>query len=294
MTTSPILFQYEGDGAFTAMLRFRPRCDAEFVVHEVYRLDRIDERSEASHGHYFATLNDKWMSLPDKMAVSFPTVEALRKHALIMCGFRRERKFAMSSKIEARKLAAQLKPQFPEDDYTIISVHDTVVVEWKAISQSRQAMPEKGQFQRSKQAVLDWIDDLLGIPESGGPAPATAPDEAGAPSEEDAHVESESETANGKTRAKDGAGQVPVLSDGHRRALQKFHATLSGFEQDTLVDKERDKFVTELRIHEGDPLSEAMKAVLSAHRYRIAGKANAADCDRILDETINPKIEELA
>lgn len=163
MSGAPIIFTYEGDGEFRSLDRFKRRCDTDFVVHEHYRMDVSDERSDATHNHYFASVHDRWMSLPDDLATQFASPEILRKHALIMTGFRRERKFVAASKEEARKLAVFLRPQFVDDDYAIISVNENVVIEWKAMSQSRKAMPEKGQFHRSKTAVLDWLDDLLGI-----------------------------------------------------------------------------------------------------------------------------------
>lgn len=161
---APILYTWSGE-AMVPLSRFAPRCDKTFVVGEVYRLDAVEERSQKSHNHYFATLTEMWLSLPDAIAVQFPTVEALRKHALIMTGYRRERKFVTGSPVEARKLAAFLRPQSIDDDYAIISVAGPAVVEWKAMSQSRKAMPEKGQFNRSKQAVLDWVSDLIGARE---------------------------------------------------------------------------------------------------------------------------------
>lgn len=160
--TAPVLFRWSGT-AMEPLTRFAPRCDEQYTVGEVYRLDAVEERSQASHSHFFAAVTDRWLSLPDALAIQFPTADALRKHALIMQGFRRERKFVASSEKEARKLATFLRPQTADDDYAIISLHGNVVVEWKAISQSYKAMPRKGEFQRSKEAVLEYLDDMLGI-----------------------------------------------------------------------------------------------------------------------------------
>ena len=151
--------------AFRPTPRFLKHANETFVDTEMYRFDIVEERSLASHNHFFAALHDLWLNLPDHLAIQFPTEAILRKHALIMSGFRRERKFAMSTKEDARKLAAGLRPQTIEDDYAIISVAGTVVVEWKAMSQSYKAMPEKGQFQRSKEAVLGFARDLIGVKE---------------------------------------------------------------------------------------------------------------------------------
>lgn len=140
------------------MPRFAKTCDAEFVVGEVYRMEAVEERSMRSHNHFFAVLHEAWLNLPDELATKFATPTALRKHALILSGYRIERKFAASSKEEARKMAAWIRPP---DDYAIISVHDNVVVEWTAKSQSRKAMGGPT-FQKSKTDVLDFIADMLG------------------------------------------------------------------------------------------------------------------------------------
>lgn len=158
----PLLFAWDSEAdAMIPHRRFLDEARRTFAHGEHYRLAPIEERSLASHNQYFAAIHDKWLSLPDDIAVDFPTPEALRAHALCMTGFRRERKFVASSREEARKLAAWLRPR-DEDSYAIISVHENVVVEWRPLSQSYRAMPRK-QFQESKQAVLDWIDDLLGV-----------------------------------------------------------------------------------------------------------------------------------
>lgn len=170
--TSPIIiYTWNGEG-MVPLPRFHNVANAQLVVGEQYRMTAVEERSLVSHKHYFAAVHDMWMSLPDAIALQFPNDDTLRYHALIMTGFRRERKFVASSAVEARKLAAWLRPQ-DGDDYAIISVNENVVVEWKALSQSYKGMPEKGQFHRSKQAVLEWIGDLIGVaPSSTTPEPA--------------------------------------------------------------------------------------------------------------------------
>jgi hypothetical protein len=164
MANAPVMVKWDGEvEAFIPLPYFLKRCNATYVDGERYRMEIAEERSEASHGHFFARLQEQWASLPDHMLAQFPTYEILRKHALCMTGFRRERKYVAASHAEARKLAAWLRPTDMEDDFAIISVHENTVVEWKPLSQSKKGMPTKGQFQASKRAVLDWVDDLLGV-----------------------------------------------------------------------------------------------------------------------------------
>lgn len=165
---APILYRWTGD-AMEPLSRFRDRCNAEMVVGEIYRCEVIEERSLASHNHYFAALKDAWLNLPDDIAPKFADPVALRKHALIACGYRDERRFVSTSPLEARKLLAWLKPL---DEYAVYSVADNVVIEWRAKSQKRKAMGGPT-FQKSKQDVLDYVAGMIGV------APAQLSAEAG-------------------------------------------------------------------------------------------------------------------
>jgi hypothetical protein len=159
----PLPFIYFGEGVFHASSpHFAKVCDHAFTKGQRVLLIEQSERTPQSHAHFFASIHDTWANLPDHLAVEFPTPEILRKHALIMSGFRRERKFAASSAAEARKIAAFLRPQERSDDYAIISVHGSLIVEWKAMSQSYSAMP-KGVFQKSKTAVIEYLADMIKV-----------------------------------------------------------------------------------------------------------------------------------
>lgn len=214
MSALPIMvWTWTDDGAMCPLSRFRSMADRELVIGEHYRLQVVEERSEASHSHYFARLHDLWMSLPDDAATQFPTSEMLRKHALIMTGFRRERKFAAASKEEARKLAAFLRPQDLDDDYAIISINENVVLEWRALSQSRKGMPVKGQFYESKTKVLEWIEDLIGVDKSGpeeiNQTPSvSAGSERKTPSEEINHEDKHSVQVNESVKADTAPGPL--------------------------------------------------------------------------------------
>lgn len=157
---APLTLRYEGDGEFKPVSAYWSRvADKEFVVGEQYRMAEIQERSEASHAHYFASVGEAWKNLPDELIEEYPTVEHLRKKALIRCGFCTHRDHVCASKAEAQRLRAFVKPM---DDYAIVTVSEAVVRVYTAQSQSKKAMGPKV-FQESKQAVLDWLDDLLGV-----------------------------------------------------------------------------------------------------------------------------------
>lgn len=155
---TPIIFEWNGE-AMVPMQRFHNAANAEYVVGQLYRMEVVEHRSQASHNHYFARLTDLWGTLPEHVAVQFPSVDHLRKHALCMTGHRNERQFICASKAEALRLAAFIKPI---DEYAIISVSSCAVIEWTAQSQSRVAMG-KDRFQKSKDDVLAFVEDLIGV-----------------------------------------------------------------------------------------------------------------------------------
>lgn len=158
MTASPpIPFRWTGD-SFEPLPRWAKDCDREFVVGQVYRLVEQQDRSQASHAHYFAAISEAWQSLPEAAAQQFPTPEHLRKYALIKGGYADSQTFAASSRAEALRLAAFIRPI---DDFSVVTVDGATVTRWTARSQSMKAMG-RVEFQRSKDAVLDVIAGLLG------------------------------------------------------------------------------------------------------------------------------------
>lgn len=157
---APLPFRWTGE-AMEPMSRFRREADARFVVGEHYRLVPIEERSQKSHSHYFAALHDLWMSIPERVAHDYPSVEHLRKRALVLTGHRNERAFVCASKAEAVRLAAFLRPAI---EFAIVSVHEATVIEWTPKSQSLRAMG-KQDFQRSKDDVLAFARELCGVTE---------------------------------------------------------------------------------------------------------------------------------
>lgn len=153
----PIPFRWTGD-SFEPLPRFARDCDRFFVVGQVYRMVEEQDRSDASHRHYFAMINEAWQSLPEPAAERFPTPEHLRKFALIKAGFADSRTFTASSRAEAVRLAAFMRPV---DEFAIVTTDGATVTMWTARSQSMKAMGRK-EFQASKDAVLRVLAELIG------------------------------------------------------------------------------------------------------------------------------------
>lgn len=159
MTGTPIFCEWTDEGAMRPVgPTWAKRADQEWIVGARYIIVEVEDRSPKSHSHYFAALTEAWRNLPDELAERFPTMDALRKYALIRAGFRDERTFVCASAAEARRLATFMRPM---DDFAVISAHDCAVVVWTAKSQSHRAMGRED-FQRSKDAVLDCVASLIG------------------------------------------------------------------------------------------------------------------------------------
>jgi len=133
-------------------------CEEAFTIGEVYRLELASQRSQATHNHYFAAIADAWDNLPEGLAEQLPTAEHLRKYALIKAGYHDERSIVTSSKAQAQRLAAFVKPM---DEYAVVVVSRCVVTVYTAKSQSMRAMGARA-FNASKQKVLDVIAGLIG------------------------------------------------------------------------------------------------------------------------------------
>jgi len=152
----PLPFVWTGEVMHPADLR---AAEGLYAVGQRYYLAPQEDRSEASHRHYFACLHTAWENLPGELAVRFPTVEHLRKFALVHSGYRDERSFVCASRHEAIRMASFIKPM---DEYAVVTVHETTVLVLTAKSQSLKAMG-KADFQKSKDAVLDCVAQLIGV-----------------------------------------------------------------------------------------------------------------------------------
>jgi hypothetical protein len=159
MSAPPMTFQWTGE-AMEPLRRFHNLANNQFVVGQTYRLVEQEERSEVSHRQEFAWLKDAWLSLPEDIASDYPTVEHLRKRALIATGWCTVSDYVCSNATEAVRWAENLRRE--ADQYTLVMCSRSVVRVFKAKSQSRGAM-NKEDFQSSKTAILEWVAGLLDV-----------------------------------------------------------------------------------------------------------------------------------
>lgn len=156
--TINIIYEWTGE-EMRPLPRFHNLCNAEFVVGEKYRCEVQEDRSWVSHKHQFAWLHEAWLTLPEHIAARFLNEDQLRKHGLIHGGFCDSTTVVCASRAEAERWYKHLISREPD---TIVKIEGNVLIQFTARSQSRRAMDAKT-FQRSKQAVLDFVDGLLGI-----------------------------------------------------------------------------------------------------------------------------------
>lgn len=154
----PIVSRWDGE-RLTPLGRSRTDCDAELVIGEIYRFERIDQRSEASHNHQFAWLHEAWRNLPEDLVDIYPTPEHLRKRALIQAGYFDETVVDVGNRAGALRVATALRAI---DDFAYVAVRGSVVVRRTAKSQSRGKMDKKN-FNESKAAILAIVADMIGV-----------------------------------------------------------------------------------------------------------------------------------
>lgn len=170
--SAPLMYRYLGEGEFKVVSAYYARrADLAFTVGDVYPLVEHHDRSQSTHNHEFAVLQDMWASIPERFSHEpwAQSPEHLRKFALIMCRFCDTQTYSCGSKAEAERWAANLRPL---DEYSVVKVEGTTVYRFTAQSQSRRAMGAK-LFQESKTAILEYIEDLLGL-ERGTPERSAA------------------------------------------------------------------------------------------------------------------------
>jgi hypothetical protein len=145
------------------MVPARPEAAAKaYVEGRRYWLDEVSERSWISHRHEFAFVKEAWSNLPEPLWDTFPTPEHLRKAALIATGWRRETIIDAGNKAAALRVAAYARG---EDEFAHVTARGPTVIVHKARSQRMHGHDcmDKKEFQESKDAILGWISELIGV-----------------------------------------------------------------------------------------------------------------------------------
>jgi hypothetical protein len=201
---------------YTLVPRQKWQFDRQFVDGHDYDLIEHEERSSASHTHYFATVNEAWKTLPESQSRRWADATHMRKWFLIKTGWSVDRTICAETEQGAKEIAAlagQLDPS------AVIIIQGSVVTVSVARTQKggRGGM-NKEDFQTSKQAVLEEIAAVLGVDvatlssqvshSSGGSQPADRTDTpaAGGP-----HIDPAAGVSNSNSSG--GPADTPAVKD---------------------------------------------------------------------------------
>ena len=155
----PVIFEWDGD-AMKPVAGFAKACDRQFVVHERYRMEVVQQRSPESHRHFFAAVNEAFNNIPEAHAGRWPTPDHLRRWALIQAGFRTETVYIATTNAEALRIGTFLRSL---DEFAYVEVRGKTATFHRAKSQSYAEMSRK-EFAESKEAVLGVLAKLIDVP----------------------------------------------------------------------------------------------------------------------------------
>lgn len=126
---------------------------------------REKQRSQQSHSHQFAAINDLWANLPLRHADApyAKSAEAFRKHGLCATGHCDVETIAFERKDQAIAAAPYIASLARmAHGYALVVVRDALVICSTPHSQSFKAMG-KDTFHQSKADVLGWGEEMLGV-----------------------------------------------------------------------------------------------------------------------------------
>lgn len=153
--------------AMVPLPRYGNVASRQFAEGEEYPLVVLEERSRASHGAYFAQVNEYFDQLPEKIAARWPTADHLRYWVLIETGWYEETDFPCPDELFLKRLITHIRKNTPYARMSTIPMEKggTRLIIRTAKSQSMAEM-KKQAFEDSKKSVLDYLEHLTGIPVS--------------------------------------------------------------------------------------------------------------------------------
>ena len=102
----PLTFVWDGQAMKPATSYIAKKAAEQFKPGEKIIFEQVFERSPESHRHYFASVHEAWLNLPEKYRLEYPTSEHLRKRALIFSGFHTRQDFRARTARKRRCAAA--------------------------------------------------------------------------------------------------------------------------------------------------------------------------------------------
>lgn len=145
--------------AMVPVKRYENFAARQFVAGNTYRLGPSEVQSEASRGHFFICIHLAWENLPEDVTPRWRDETHMRRWILIEKGWYHESEFVVADRDTALQLATYIEAR---NRYARFAVIDNKLIVREAMSQSPKAMG-KNNFERSKQDVLGFLTNLLGI-----------------------------------------------------------------------------------------------------------------------------------
>jgi hypothetical protein len=242
-TRRPVAYVFDGKAMVPEQLWQATR---QYEVGKKYLLGDFDEdRSDASHRHYFAAIRKAWQNLPEDKAIRYPTPEHLRKWALIKSGYVVEHTHVCETETGAIALAAFCAKA---DESAVIIIRGNVVTTAVAESQSLKAM-KKERFQKSKQDVIDFCANMIGVDPKTLSAEVSSGDGHGARTED-------------APAAVDAAGVIEVQSNLSPDWIDVYCTTLNSVELNRKPLKDRHDMA--LQMLGGEPVEEELNLMRRA------------------------------
>jgi len=155
--------------AMVPKLRYGNVCARQFGNEEggEHTLVPLEQRSRASHNHFFAALSEAFDNLPEHFIVDhkWTSFDDMRKDLLIEAGYGEEKTIECASEKHAMMTATYIRDEtgfckisFKRDDRGKL----TIVRIRRAKSQEHAAM-DRQTFEASKKAVLEKLEGIIGL-----------------------------------------------------------------------------------------------------------------------------------
>jgi len=171
MSYPPFTCIWTGDAFVLAAYQRTPLNFAEGARYTIEVIPQDRERTHASHGHYFAMINEYWQNLPERlMGESWSlTADTLRDFALVSTKWSEATPYTCGSRAEAVRWYEMLPVPRNRDGRALWHMRDvrgSVLTVITPMSQDYRSMKNR-EFQKSKDDVLAFLADLVGAEVKG-------------------------------------------------------------------------------------------------------------------------------
>lgn len=158
-TPAPLVWTWADGAMRPASATWARRADAQFVVGERYTLEQVEERSGKSHRHLFSIIKAAWLTLPEELALEFPSQESLRKYLLVKAGHCTVMKVPCPDRQTAMHVVSTCRAL---DEFAVVTLTESVVTVYRAKSMAYRELGNQ-QFQIVKSAVLEILAGMLAV-----------------------------------------------------------------------------------------------------------------------------------